>query len=83
VSEESAGAAGEADAGIGWFRAILSGVVILVIGLGATVWGADAVLKKVTGLSRDNRQYLACALFFTVLIAMAWALRRLQQRGLI
>ena len=70
-------------AGIGWGRAILSGIAILVIGFGAAVWGADAVLTKVTGLSRDNRQYLASALFFGVVIAIAWALRRLQQRGLV
>ena len=81
MSENASGA--DDAAGIGWGRAILTGIAILVIGFGATVWGADAVLKKVTGLSRDNRQYLASALFFAVLIALAWALRRLQQRGLI
>ncbi len=72
---------GDGRESIGWGRALLSGIAILVVGIGATVWGADAVLKKVTGLSRDNRQYLASALFFAIVIALAWLLRRLQQRG--
>jgi len=69
--------------GIGWGRAIVSGLIILVVGFVATVWVADMVLKKATGLSRDNRQYLASAIFLAVLIVLAWALRRLQHRGLI
>jgi hypothetical protein len=68
---------------IGGGRAILSGVTILVIGIGASVWGSDYVLKHFTGLSRDSREYLASALFFAVVIVMAWGLRRLQQRGVI
>ena len=74
---------GDDTAGIGWGRALLSGIAILVVAIGTTVWGADAVLKKVTGLSRDNRQYLASALFFGLVITFAWMLRRLQQRGVI
>jgi hypothetical protein len=77
--------AGEPDLGaeIGWGRAIASGLAILVVGFLGGLGGANLVLTKALGLTRDARQWIATALFFVVVIVLAWALRWLQQRGLI
>jgi hypothetical protein len=68
---------------IGWGRATLTGLAALVVGTVAAVGGANAVLTKATGLSRDLREYIASIVFLAVVIALAWVLRRLQARGLI
>jgi hypothetical protein len=68
---------------INWWRAIASGLGILVVGLTLAVGGANYVLTDLTSLSRDNRQYVATFIFFAVVIGLAFALRRLQRRGLI
>ena len=68
---------------IGWWRAIATSLGILVVGLTVAVGGANYVLTDVTSLSRDNRQYIATVVFFASVILLAFALRRLQRRGLI
>ena len=68
---------------IGWLRAIGSALAILIIGFGGAVFGADRILTKALGLRRTPREYLATALFFLVVIVLAWVLRRLQDRKLI
>jgi hypothetical protein len=68
---------------IGWARALLTGFVVLVVGLAVSVGGANVVLTRATGLSRDVREYVASVVFLANVIAVAWALRRLQARGLI
>ena len=68
---------------IGWLRAIASGLAVLVVGIGSAVFGADRILTKALGLRRTPREWLAVALFFVVVIALAWLLRRLQDRKLI
>ena len=68
---------------IGWLRAIATGLAILVVGVGGAVYGADRILTKALGLRRTPREYLATALFFLVVIVLAWLLRRLQERKLI
>ena len=68
---------------IGWLRAIGSGLAILIVGFGGAVFGADRILTKALGLRRTPREYLATALFFLVVIVLAWVLRRLQDRKLI
>jgi hypothetical protein len=68
---------------IGWGRALLTGFAVLVVGLAASAGGANVVLTKATGLSRDVREYVASVVFLTVVIVLAWALRRLQARGMI
>jgi hypothetical protein len=78
VSDTEAGTAP-----IGWGRALLTGFFVLVVGLAVSVGGANAVLTRATGLSRDVREYVASVVFLAVVIAVAWALRRLQARGLI
>jgi nitrate/nitrite transporter NarK len=69
--------------GIGWGRAIASGLVILLVGFVGGVGGANLVLTKALGLSRNARQYIATVLFLVVVIVLAWALRWLQGRRLI
>jgi hypothetical protein len=67
---------------IGWIRAILSGLAIIVVGFAAVV-GADRILTHALALRRTPREGLATALFLVVEILLAWTLRRLQQRNLI
>ncbi len=68
---------------IGWTRAILSAVVILVVGVAVLVYSTDAVLKRLIGLDRSQRVGIATAVFLLGLLLLAWLLRRLQQRRLI
>jgi hypothetical protein len=68
---------------IGWPRAIATGVAVLVIGIGVTVLGANRILTKALGVTRGGREALASALFLVVVVGLAWALRRLQARGII
>ena len=72
-----------AGASIGWIRAVLSGVIVLVVGLAASVGVANLILTKATGLSRNIREYVASVVFLAVVFLLAWALRRLQAHGLI
>jgi hypothetical protein len=68
---------------ISWLRAIATGVAVLVIGIGATVIGANRILTKALGVTRGGREALASGLFLVVIVVLAWALRRLQSRGMI
>ena len=72
-----------AGATIGWIRAVLTGVIVLVVGLAASVGVATLILTKATGLSRNIREYVASVVFLAVVFLLAWALRRLQAHGLI
>ena len=69
--------------GIGWPRAIATGVVILIVALIATVLVPHEILTKVTSFDRAGRERLAAAVFVVALGALAWGLRRLQARGII
>ena len=72
-----------AGASISWIRAVLTGVIVLVVGLAASVGVANLILTKATGLSRSVREYMASVVFLAVVFLLAWALRRLQAHGLI
>jgi hypothetical protein len=61
----------------------MTGVVAVVVGFGGAVLGANEVMTRLTGVGRNVRQWLAIALFLAVIGAVAWALRRLQDRGLV
>lgn len=78
---EHPGEAGRED--MGWGRAIASGLAVLVLGVAAAVGGANTVMTRATGLSRDARQWVATVLFFAIVVGMGWGLRRLQARGLV
>lgn len=73
----------EDDTGIGWLRAIVTGVAILVVGLGVSVVGSNEIITRVTSVSRDNAAYLASTFFVVCIAVSAWVLRRLQKRGLV
>jgi len=68
---------------IGWPRAIVTGIVILVVGVGLTVVAANEIILRVTSISRDSVAYLASAVFLFFVVVLAFVLRRLQRRGLI
>jgi hypothetical protein len=68
---------------IGWWRATVSSVVILVVGIGVLVYGTNAVLTRLLGLSRSGRVAIATTLFFVAFGALAWSLRRLQRGDII
>jgi hypothetical protein len=83
VSRPEAAGAGNDDTEIGWARAIITGLAILVVGFGGAVFGANRILTKALGLRRTPREWLATGLFLLVLVVLAWVLRRLQARKLI
>jgi hypothetical protein len=68
---------------ISWPRAILTGVLIAVVGLGLLAYGTNYLLLHLTSLEHGQRVGVATAWFFVVLAALAFGLRRLQRRGVI
>lgn len=68
-------------AAIGWLRAMVTGVLIVVIGIGALAYGTNALVTRLTSLDRSQRVGVATASFFIVFAAIAWGLRRLQRSG--
>jgi hypothetical protein len=83
TASADAAAAQQRREAIGWFRGIASGLAILVVGLAVSVGASNEILTNVSGMSRDNLAYLASAVFLVVLVVAAWAIRRLQARGMI
>ena len=75
--------ASEPPSPIGGGRAVLSALVILVVGAAVLVFLPNWVLVHLTGLSRNGRVALATIAFFAAFVLVAWALRRLQARGVI
>jgi hypothetical protein len=68
---------------IGWARAALTALAIVLAGIAVLVFGVNALLTHLSGLDRSQRVGIATVGFFTGLILLAWLLRRLQQRHLI
>lgn len=68
---------------ISWPRAILTAVLIAVVGLGLLAYGTNYLLEHLTGLERSQRVGVATTWFVVVLVALAFGLRRLQRRGVI
>ncbi|HZJ27158.1 MAG TPA: hypothetical protein VFF40_09140 [Acidimicrobiia bacterium] len=64
---------------IGWLRAAGSAVLIVVVGVGGLVYGANAAVTNLGGLDRPQRVGIATALFFGGFCVLAWVLRRLQR----
>jgi len=67
---------------IGWLRAILSAVAIVVVAIAVLVYGSNAVLTM-HGKTRSSLVGIVAPLFFVFVIALAWALRQLQRRNII
>jgi hypothetical protein len=68
---------------IGWGRALVSAVVILVAGAALFVFAPNWLLMHLTGLSRNWRVAVVATAFVVVFVAFAWGLRRLQARRVI
>lgn len=68
---------------IGWLRALLTTAIVLVVGIGALVYGTNAILTKIHGKTRSSLVAVATTAFCVLLIALAWALRQLQRRKII
>ena len=68
---------------IGWLRALLTVAVIAVVAIAVLVYGTNAVLTKVHGKTRGSLVAVATSMFFVGLLALAWALRKLQHRKVI
>jgi hypothetical protein len=68
---------------IGWLRAVLTVAVIAVVAIAVLVYGTNAVLTKVHGKTRGSLVAVATTMFFVGLVALAWALRKLQGRKVI
>jgi len=68
---------------IGWFRALISALIITIVGIAVLVYGTNAILTKFHGKTRGSLVGVATTVFFVVLIAMAWGLRQLQRRKII
>ena len=67
-----------ATSGIGWWRAALSAVAILVVGVVLLVYLPNWVLENLTGVGRHGRVAITTTGLFAVFLALAWGLRRLQ-----
>ncbi len=68
---------------ISWPRAILTVAVVTVIGIAVLVYGSNLLLTKVHRITRSGLVGIVTPAFFLVLVALAWALRRLQRKHLI
>jgi hypothetical protein len=73
----------EEQSSIGWARAGATALVILALGTALLVVLPNWALTHLTGLSRNGRVAVATTTFFVVFVAFAWALRRLQSRGVL
>ena len=68
---------------IGWWRAVLSAVAILVVGLALFVYLPNWVLENLTGVGRHGRVAITTTGFFALFVGLVWVLRRLQAHGII
>ena len=68
---------------IGWLRAILTSVAVVVVGIFLLVYVPNWILTKIQGKTRSSLVALATITFFVVFVALAWTLRWLQRRKVI
>ncbi len=73
----------EQPASIGWGRAVLAALLIVVVGAVLFVFGPNWLLTHLTGLSRNGRVAIVTVAFFAFFVLFAWSLRRLQARRVI
>jgi len=76
-------AGGPAHREIGWGRAIASGLLIVAVAFAGCVWLPNLIVTRFTGASPDTMADTALAIAVAWVLLLAWALRRLQARGLI
>ena len=68
---------------IGWLRAVLTVAVIAIVGIAVLVYVPNAVLTRMHGKTRGSLVAVATTVFFVGLLALAWAMRKLQRRKVI
>ena len=73
----------ERPASIGWGRAVLSALLIVVVGAVFFVFAPNWLLTHLTGLSRNGRVAVVTIGFVVFFVLFAWGLRRLQARRVI
>ncbi len=73
----------EAHQRIGWPRAVVSALVILVVGIALLVYAPNAVMTKIHGKTHGSLVAVATTMFFVFLFALAYVLRQLQRRNII
>ena len=83
VSERDVGEVGGQPESIGWGRAVLASVLIVVVGAVLFVFGPNWLLTHLTGLSRNGRVAIVTVAFFAFFALFVWGLRRLQARHVI
>ena len=64
-------------------RALVTGVVIVIVGILALVYVPNWILTKIHGKTRSSLVAVATTTFFVLLLALAWTLRYLQRRKVI
>ena len=65
-----------------WLRASLVAAALVAVAFGALVYVPDLLVSSPSGLSRSTRVALAAGWFTVAVVALLWALRRLQARSL-
>lgn len=65
-----------------WFRAITTGVLVVIVAFLLLVVVPDQLLQ-LTGMDRHQRVLLATTEFAVALAALLWGLRRLQAKRLL
>ena len=73
----------EQPASIGWGRAVLSALLIVVVGAVLFIFGPNWLLTHLTGLSRNGRVAVVTIGFAVFFVLFVWGLRRLQARRVI
>jgi uncharacterized membrane protein YqjE len=63
-----------------WLRAILTAAIAVGLAFVALVIVPDLVLSQINSIARGQRVALATGWYTVALVAMLWALRRLQDR---
>lgn len=65
-----------------WARAGAFAALLVAVAFGALVYVPDLLVSSLSGVARGTRVMLATAWFTVAVVALLWALRRLQARGL-
>lgn len=83
VSQDEVGAAASEGSHIGWPRAILSGVAIVIVAFLGAVYVPSLLLDALSSQSTQTRSLIVMAVSVTFVLVLAKVLRVLQRRGLI
>jgi hypothetical protein len=68
---------------ISWLRALVTGLVIVIVAILALVYVPNWILTRIHGKTRGSLVAVATIAFFVLLFALLWTLRFLQRRKVI